>query len=420
MIHPTTHDVSTIHELGAPMRSERSGPLTDVRIIDLTQYLAGPFATMMLADMGADVIKVEPPGGEMLRAGGPFTPGDTDREFGGNFATSNRNKRSVELDLKDEDDVATFLRLVATADVVVENFRAGVMENLGLPYERLREVNPSLVYSAVRGFGDPRTGEGPYTPWPAFDVVAQAMGGVISQTGTREGEHVLCGPNIGDVYPATVAASGILAALHHARTTGQGQFVDVAMFDSLIAMSEQMSWQYAYKGEIKPPAGDQHATICPFELYECSDGQVAIAAPDARQWKELCAILDRPDMVDDEDYLSPRRRMKNRAAVNAVILAFTRPRTRAEVVSILGGRVPCGPVNDAADLVVDEHVRAREMFVAVDHPGAERPVLVPNTPIRFTETPTGVYQRAPRVGEHTDEVLAELEALEARTGEEPP
>jgi len=396
------------------MRPTRSGPLADVRIVDLTQALAGPYCTMILADMGADVIKIEPPAGDGIRLIGPYTEVDEEHHFGGYYASGNRNKRSITLDLKHAPDIAVFLRLVDTADVVVENYRAGVMDGLGLSYETLRERNPRLVYGAIRGFGDPRTGAGPYTSWPAFDVVAQAMGGVMSYTGTRAGDRVSCGPSIGDLYPATMLVGGILAALHHAQTTGQGQFVDVAMMDSLIALCESMTWRYTYTGEIQQPRGTEHPSLCPFELYEAADGQIAIAAPGERHWQLLCDTIGRVDMVADPRYSSARRRVERRGEVRDAITAWTRTRTRGEVVTLLAGRVPCGPVNDASDLAADPHVKAREIYVAIDHPGSGRPVLTPNTAIRFTETPGGVYRAAPRLGEHADEIRAELDEIERR------
>jgi len=406
-------DHNTAHEHAAPMRAERSGPLADVRIVDLTQALAGPYCTMILADMGADVIKVEPKAGDGIRQIGPHTEVDAAHHFGGYYASGNRNKRSITLDLKDPADAAILRRLVDTADIVVENFRAGVMEALGLGFEVLRETNPRLVYGAIRGFGDPRTGAGPYTSWPAYDVVAQAMGGVVSYTGTKGGEHVACGPSIGDLYPATMMVAGVLAALHHARATGEGQFVDVAMMDALIAVCESMTWRYTYTGEIQAPRGAEHPSLCPFELYDAADGQVAIAAPGERHWQLLCDTIGRPEMGTDERYSSARRRVEHRAEVRAAIIAWSGSRTRAEVVEHLAGRVPCGPVNNAADLADDPHVRAREMYVAIDHPGSTRPVLTPNTPIRFATTPGGVYRRAPILDEHRDEILAELAAMEA-------
>ncbi|MEM7275983.1 MAG: CoA transferase [Actinomycetota bacterium] len=404
---PAPH--TTAHLRAAPMADGRTGPLADVRIVDLTQALAGPYCTMILADMGADVVKVEPPTGDGVRRIGPHTEVDAAHHFGGYFASNNRNKRSIVLDLKEPDDVEVFLRLVDSADVVIENYRAGVMDGLGLSYEALRERNPALVYGAIRGFGDPRTGAGPYTSWPAYDVVAQSMSGLISHTGTKSGELVSSGPSVGDLYPATMLVAGVLGALHHARATGEGQFVDVGMMDSLVALCESMTWRYTYTGEVQAPRGAEHASLCPFELYDTADGKVAIAAPGDEHWRLLCGIIGRDDMADDDRYRSARRRVMHREEVRAAITAWTGTRSKADVVDQLAGRVPCGPVNDATDLVDDPHVAARQIYVAVDHAGSERPVLTPNTPIRFTETPGGVYRRAPMLGEHSEEIRAELD-----------
>jgi crotonobetainyl-CoA:carnitine CoA-transferase CaiB-like acyl-CoA transferase len=396
------------HEWAAPMLAERSGPLQDVRIIDLTQALAGPFCTMILADLGADVIKVEPPRGDLARKLPPFTESDHEREFGGYWASINRNKRSVVLDLKQASDRDALLALVDGADAVVENFTAGVMDRLGLAYETLAARNPRLVYGAIRGFGDPRTGRSPYADWPAFDIVAQAMGGLVSCTGTTAGERVACGPSVGDLYPATVCVIGILAALHHARATGRGQFVDVAMTDAVMALCESVTWRYSYSGEVQAPRGSEHPSLAPFELFDTADGSCAIAAPTPGQWDRLCRIIGRPDLIDDEAMKTAPRRVEHRPAMKAAIGAWTESRTTAEVVDALAGQVPVGPVNDAPALFDSEHVRARQMLVAVDHPGSARPVVTPNSPLKLTATPAGVYRRPPRLGEHTAEVRAEL------------
>jgi len=365
---------------------------------------------MILADMGADVIKVESlPYGDTVRLIGPYTEVDDEHNFGGYFASNNRNKRSVLLDFDDPSDLDRLRRLIDKAHVVVENFRPGVMEQLGLSYESLHERNQALVYAAIRGFGDPRTGESPLSAWPAFDIVAQAMGGVVGITGTIEGEHVASGPSIGDLFPATMAAVGILGALHHARATGIGQFLDVAMVDSLVALCESVTWRYSYTGQIQAPRGTEHPSLCPFEIYDTGDGHVAIAAPIHTQWTILCDIIGRPDLKKDERTKSSRRRVINRQLVREVIEAWTTQWSTVDVVSELGGRVPAGPVNTAVDFVNSAHVKAREMLVAIEHPGSGRPVITPNTPIRFTETPGGVYRRAPKLGEHNAEVFAELD-----------
>ncbi|HEY1282105.1 MAG TPA: CoA transferase, partial [Acidimicrobiales bacterium] len=259
------------HERAVPMQRAATGPLSGVRIVDLTRALAGPYCTMILADLGADVVKVEPPEGDLTRFTGPFARDDEEKAFGGYFGSINRNKRSIVLDLKRPEDCDRLLALVDRADVLVENFRVGVMDGLGLSYETLHERNPRLVYGAIRGFGDPRTGPSPYGDWPAFDVVAQAMGGAVSATGTAAGEIVRVGPSIGDLYPATIAAVGILAAVMHARETGEGQFVDVAMVDAVVALNEALIYRYSYTGMVTAPTGNSHPQLTPFDIYPTAD-----------------------------------------------------------------------------------------------------------------------------------------------------
>ncbi len=406
------NDHRTAHERAAPMQPAATGPLAGVRIIDLTRALAGPYGTMFLADMGADVIKVEPPEGDPTRGSEPFFPEDSERAFGGYFASINRNKRSIVLDLKQEEDRQTLLRLVDGADALVENFRAGVMERLGLPYETFAARNPRLVYAAIRGFGDPRTGASPYVDWPAYDPVAQAWSGAISMTGTADGQVLKIGPSVGDLYPGTLAALAVVSALFHARATGQGQFVDVGMCDAVMHLAEAAIYRYSYQGIVTRPMGNSHPQLSPFDIYPTADGHCAIAAPGPAHWALLCAAMDRTDLIHDERTLSSRERVKNAALVRGLVSAWTSARTTAEVVETLGGKVPVAPVNNAADLFSDAHIRARQMLVAVDHPGSDRPAVLPNTAMKFTATPGGVYRRPPRLGEHTAEILAELEATE--------
>jgi crotonobetainyl-CoA:carnitine CoA-transferase CaiB-like acyl-CoA transferase len=363
---------------------------------------------MYLADLGADVVKVEPPHGDMSRKSEPFAAEDEEHAYGGYFASINRNKRGIVLDLKQEADRETFLALTDGAHAVVENFRAGIMDALGLSYETLSARNRRLVYAAIRGFGDPRTGESPYVDWPSFDVVSQAMGGIVSMTGTAGGEVLKVGASVGDLYPGTVAALGIVAALYHAKATGQGQFLDVCMVDAVTALSEAAVYRYSYRGTVTRPLGNSHAQLAPFDIYPTADGHCAIAAPTPNHWALLCALMDRPDLIDDPRTVSNKDRVANAAFVREAVCAWTSARTTAEVVETLGGRVPVGPVNDAAGLFAEPHLRARSMFVAVEHPGVERPLVLPNNPIRFTATPAGIYRRPPKLGEHNSEIAAEL------------
>jgi len=412
-----TIDHLRAHEVAVPMAAGATGPLRGLRILDLTRALAGPFCGMLLADLGADVVKIEPPAGDLTRFSGPFTRDDTERWYGGYFASINRNRRGIVLDFGDEADRRTLLRLVDGADAVLENFRPGIMDRFGLGYETLAERNPRLVYGAIRGFGDPRTGLSPSSSWPAFDVVAQAMSGVVSFTGTEDGRTFRVGPSVGDIYPATIAALGMVSALFHARATGQGQFFDVAMVDACMAMCEAPIYRFNYTGDVAGPTGNSHPQLTPFDIYPTKDGLCAVAAPVDNHWSILCRLMDRPDLADDERTRDNRARVANKEMVRELMVAFTMRHTTAELVELLAGQVPVGPVNTVADLYEDPHVAARQMLVAVEHPGAGRPMVFPNTPIKYTATPAGVYRRAPKLGEHQDEIMAELDSGVPAAGE---
>lgn len=381
-----------------------TGPLHRTRILDLTRALAGPYCTMLLADLGADVVKIESPEGDLTRAASPLPEG---APFGGYFQSVNRNKRSVVLDLKEPNGRDTLLRLVPHADAVVENFRAGVMDRLGLSYETLRELNPALVYASVRGFGDPRGGESPYADWPAFDVTAQAWGGFMGITGTADGTPQQAGPGVGDIFPGTLLALGVVSALLHARETGEGQYVDVAMYDGVLAMCERIVPVYSYTGEVPGPQGNAHPQFCPFGIFPASDGYVSIAAPTNNHWRALCQIIGRDDLGLDDRYKNVVVRIQHRDEVIALLSEWTRERTKRQIVEALGGTVPVGPVNSVEDIVADPHTAARSMLAEVEQPGTDHPVLVPNSPIKLTRTPAGVRHRAPLLGEHTEEVLRE-------------
>jgi crotonobetainyl-CoA:carnitine CoA-transferase CaiB-like acyl-CoA transferase len=391
----------------APM-IDGDGPLTGVRVLDLTQALAGPYCTMLLADLGADVVKIEPPTGDMTRHAGPFTAEDTERAYGGYFASINRGKRSIVLDLKDDTDRETFLALAERADVVVENSRAGVMDRLGVGYETLAARNERLVYVAVRGFGDPRTGESPYTTWPSYDIVAQAMGGLVSVTGTRDGDVMKCGPSIGDIFSGTLATVGLLAALVDARASGRGQFVDVAMYDAVLAICEGAAYQHSYTGRVQRPTGNGHPVIAPFDVYPTADGHCALGTPGEAMFPVLCARMGRPELADDPRFATAADRLRNRPALDVEMTAWTRSRTTAEIVELLAGDIPVGPVNDIADVYADPHVAARSMLVEVDQPDGTRPVVLAGQAIKMLTRDTGIRRRPPRLGEHTAEILAEL------------
>ena len=387
--------------------SERTGPLSDVRVLDLTQALAGPYCTMLLADLGADVIKVEPPAGDMSRSIGPHPADRKGCDYGGYFASVNRNKRSIVLDVKTDAGRETFFRLAKTADAVVENARTGVMDRTGIGYERLREINPALVYAAIRGFGDPRTGASPYKDWPAFDIVAQSMGGLVATTGPHGSGGYKAGPAVGDIYPGTLAALGIVSAIHAARRTGRGQFLDVAMYDAVLALCEMLVYPYSSGGIIRGPGGNGTPVLCPFDIFPTRDGAVAIAAPGENHWKILCDVIGRPELAADDRTRSVNRRVANADFVRGILTEWTKAHRTHEIVEAVGGKVPVGPVNTAQDIFEDPHPRARGMLVEVEQPGDNPPLTIAGCPIKLTDTPSGIYARAPRLGEHTEQVLAD-------------
>ncbi len=387
---------------GAP-----AGALGGLRVIDLTHFLAGPYCTQMLADQGADVVKVEPPSGDVTRTFGPFHPDDRLKAYAGYFASVNRNKRSMTLDLKSEAARRVLLELLDRADVVVENYRAGVMEKLGLSYETLHARNPKLVYATIRGFGDARTLPSPYGDWPAYDVVAQAFGGIMAITGALDGEPTKIGPGVGDIVPAMLAAFGIVCAVHHAERTGEGQFVDVSMVDSILALCERVLHQFAYGGIVPGPQGNQHPFLCPFGTFPTLDGHCTITAYDDRTFGELCRLFDMPGLPADPRFATRQARYDNHLALIELLSAFTREKTKRELLALLGGKIPFGPVYDVADIMTDPHFAAREMIVAVEQPGMDEPVTLAGVPVKMTRTPGAIRRRAPLLGEHTDEILAE-------------
>ncbi|MCQ4332130.1 CoA transferase [Natronomonas sp. F2-12] len=379
------------------------GALDDLRVLDLTQVLAGPYCTMLLADMGADVVKIERPGGDLIRPNPPFAEDPDAEPYGGYFQSVNRGKRSIALDLHEDDDRGDFLSLAERADVLVENYRAGTMEKFDLGYETLAEHNPELIYSSIRGFGDPRTGESPRQGQPSFDLIAQALGGVMEITGPSDGPPTKVGPGVGDLFTAALNCAGILAAIHHRERTGEGQLVDTGMYDAMISLCERSIYQYSYAGESPTRRGNAHPTLFPYNAFEAADGHVVIAAFNDRHWRALCAAMDRPDLA--AEYESIDDRLENRSVIRGEIAAWTRERSVGAIVDELEGTVPSAPVHDTADVFADEHPNARNMLVEVEQPGADRPVTIAGSPIKMSETNPAPGGRAPLFDEHREELL---------------
>ncbi len=374
--------------------------LDGLRILDLTRVLAGPYATMILADLGADVIKVERPGtGDDARSFGPHLHGES-----AYFMSLNRNKRSMTLNLKSPRGQQVFRELVAQVDVLVENFRPGTLEKLGLGYETLRELNPRLIYAASSGFG--RTG--PYSRRPAYDAVVQAMGGLMSITGQEGGEPTRVGSSIGDITAGLFTAIGILSALRAREQTGQGQVVDVAMLDCQVAILENALARYNVTGEIPRPQGNRHPSIVPFEPFETQDGQLMVAAGNDALWRRLCEALERPDLASDPRFKTNPLRNTHYAELRPILAEIFRGQTTAAWQALLEpAGIPVSPINNVAQVMQHPQVLAREMLVELAHPTAGQMTL-PGIPVKLSETPGALRSAAPTLGQHTEELLGEL------------
>jgi crotonobetainyl-CoA:carnitine CoA-transferase CaiB-like acyl-CoA transferase len=388
--------------------SEVLGALDGVRIVDLTQMLAGPYCTMLLADQGAEIIKVEPLDGDHTRIIGPYHADDKLKAFGGYFASVNRNKQSIAIDLKQAEGRELVLKFCENADAVVENYRGGVMDRLGLGYETIRERNPKIVYATIRGFGDWRTGKSPYTDWPAYDVISQAMGGIMAITGPDKDTPMKVGPGVGDLVPALTCALGIVSAVFRAHKTGKGQFVDVGMVDAILALCERIMHQHSYAKTLPVPEGNHHPLLCPFGMFPAKDGHVTIAAHADTHFPILCRLIGKPEMASDPRFIDVQSRRANQDTIVAAVSDFTRQRTKQELLAHLGGQVPFSPVYTVRDIVADPHFKVREMLASVPHPGLDHEVQIAGVAIKMTETPGRVRHRAPLLGEHTDKYLKSL------------
>ena len=382
------------------------GALKDLKIIDLTTRLSGPFGTMLFSDQGAEVIKVEPPQmGDMARLVGPFLPNDEEKVYCGYFQSINRNKKSIILDLKTPEGKEVLLTLLKDADAIIENFKQGTMEKLGLSYEYLQTINPKLVYGALRGFGDSRTKASPYANFPSYDVIAQAMGGLMGVSGPDAQTPVKAGPGLGDIIPGMLLAFGVLSAIHHARNTGKGQFVDVAMADAVLYASERIVYQHDITKQIPHTTGNMHPFLTPFGMFEAKDGHITIAAPDDKLFEKLCHALEATHLLEEEKFANATSRRANRTELEQALTTLTKQFTKQELLDRLGGKVPYGPVMKMDEIKANPHFQAREMVVPVEVPALETTIDIAGVPIKMSDTPGKINSRAPLHGEHTEEVL---------------
>jgi CoA:oxalate CoA-transferase len=376
-----------------------SGPLQGLRVLDFTWFLAGPYATMILADLGADVVKVEAPSrGDPSRDAGPFIGG-----LSAYFLSLNRGKRSLVLDLKTAPGREQAAQLADRADVLVENFVPGTMARWGLDYDSLAARNPRLIYASCTGFGQ----SGPRAKQPAFDLIIQALAGTMSITGVTNGDPVRVGFSVGDVGGALFLAIGILAALEARHRTGRGQYIDLSMLDTQIALLENACARYFANGEVPGPLGSRHPLIVPFQSFPTRDGHVAVAAGTEEQWVRLCRALGHAELADDERFARNVKRRENLAALEPLLSDVFRLRTTAEWVDVLSEfEIPCAPIQSVAQALVDPQVQMRNMIVQVDDAKQGKQRVV-NTPLRFSNTPARVEKSSPELGEHSSEVLSE-------------
>jgi crotonobetainyl-CoA:carnitine CoA-transferase CaiB-like acyl-CoA transferase len=372
-----------------------SGPLKGVKVLDFTHARAGPHCAMMLGDFGADVIKIERPGGEIGRLWGPTIEGERI-----DFMSVNRNKRSVVLDLDLEDDKALAWALIGDADVVIQNLRPGVMDAFGLGADAVRARYPSVIYCSANGYGP----QGPLAMEPSYDNVIQAFSGLMSITGTDASGPVRSGLPLADLLTGVFATVGILAALHERQQSGLGQHVQASLLQSLVSLMSFHGLTYLLKGTVPGLAGNQHPIMAPAGLYKAGDGQIIIQVSSEREWKRLCDAVGLPEIADDERFKANDVRVANRTLMNQLLEAQLAKRTRAEWIALLRkARVPAGPVNTVREALDSDQVRANDLVVEMAHPRLGTiPAL--GYPVKLDRTPCDIRRPPPDIGQHTDEI----------------
>jgi crotonobetainyl-CoA:carnitine CoA-transferase CaiB-like acyl-CoA transferase len=391
-----------------------SGALAHLRVLDLSRVLAGPWASQVLADLGAEVIKVERPGtGDDTRAWGPpYLAGES-----AYFISTNRGKKSITVDLSRPEGQEIVRRLAARSDALLENFKAGALERYGLGYAQLAPLNPRLVYCSISGFGQ----TGPYRDRAGYDFLVQGMGGLMSLTGEPEGEPMKAGVAITDILTGMYAATAILAALTHRDRTGRGQHIDLALLDVQVAMLANQAENFLVTGRPPERMGNAHPSIVPYRAFAARDGHIVVAVGNDGQFARLCAVAGRPELASDARFATNAARVRNREELEPLLAAIIAQRPRQEwIASLEAAGVPCGPINDLAQVFADPQVRQRGLQVEAPHPLAGTVPMV-RSPLRLSETPARSDVPPPLLGQHTFEVLkevlqmssAEIEALRA-------
>jgi CoA:oxalate CoA-transferase len=373
------------------------GPLKGINVLSLGRVLAGPYAAMVLADLGAEVIKVEDSKkGDMARNNGPFV-----KDLSSYFLSVNRGKKSMTLNLRHEKASGIIKKLIPKIDILLENFRPGIMRKMGLGYEGVRELNPRLIYVSISGFGQ----FGPYTQKPAYDMVAQGMGGTVSITGESDRPPVRVGYSIGDMGAALFAVSATLAALYEREQSGKGQHIDLAMLDSQVALCENACARYFATGEVPKPIGSRHPIMTPFQVFPTKTEEMVVIAFREEEWQKLCKVIGRTDLIDDSRFKTAADRTENHAVLETILCKVFITKPRAEWLSIFETAGLIGsPVNNIEQVVKDPHVLAREMILEVEHSRLGKCSVI-GTPMKFSRTSCGIKKASPDLGQHTEEVL---------------
>ena len=390
-----------------------SGPLDGVRVLDLSRILAGPWASQMLADLGADVIKIERPGsGDDTRGWGPpYMPG-TDSDAGGEsayFHGANRGKRSVCIDISQSEGQALIRELALVSDVLIENFKVGGLRRYGLDYASLSRHNPRLVYCSITGFGQ----DGPYAGRAGYDFMIQAMGGIMSVTGEPDGQPMKIGVALADVLTGLYAANAIQAALLQQRASGEGQHIDMALLDVQVAALANQAMNFLASGESPRRLGNAHPNIVPYQAFETGDGYIILAVGNDAQFARFCRLAERAELAEDERYRSNSARVKHRDLLVPQVAEIMRGKSSGEWLQALNGEgIPCGPINEIGQVFDDPQVRHRGLRLELDHALAGKVASVAN-PIRLSRTPIEYDRAPPMLGEHTDRVLEEVLGLAA-------
>jgi len=395
--------------------SASTGPLAGLRVFDLSRILAGPTCTQLLGDLGAEVIKIERPGAgdDTRKWGPPYLRGKNgkDTDEAAYYLSSNRNKRSVTIDIAKPEGQALARRLIAKCDIMVENFKVGDMARYGLSYADLKASNPRLIYCSITGFGQ----TGPYAPRAGYDLLAQGIGGIMSVTGEPDRPPMKVGVGIADVMCGMYATVAILGALHHREKTGQGQNIDLALLDTQVSWLVNVGLNYLTSAKVPQRVGNEHPNIVPYNVLPTSDGFIILAVGNDAQYQKFCDFAGAPEMAKDPRFITNTDRVQNRRAIYELLPAITRKKTQAEWIEGLAKLgVPCSPVNNVDQVFADPQVQHRQMQITMPHPlSASGTVDLIGNPIRFSGTPVDYRLPPPYCGQHTDDVLADLLAMPA-------